>query len=281
SAASTPAPAAAGGFSFGAPAAAATSTSTALTVGAASDPAPAATSGAPPAPTTAASTGFGFGAPAPAAGADATAPAPAQPAAAGFKLGAGAPAPAAAGSGAAGLAVTPAPALGLSLPASATPVEHAELEKVEFSSEKYWRTLNSQEAYAHLQRCEVTAEQVELMLGPDSDQAKRVKQLFSYHKPPSQASAAKLASGMVELYPGEKETPVPGQQREQSFCGAISWLVDLDELQSVQLLHAFLRQLPQPSAFAFNFESPALLFKVRDFYYAERLGQLRLLQELL
>ncbi|CAN0114154.1 unnamed protein product, partial [Laminaria digitata] len=105
---------------------------------------------------------------------------------------------------------------------------------------------------------------------------------------PSAESLKKVVDGKVALMDGGHEQTLPGGEAEGKFCVSLSKLLHLDEVQCVQVLHAFLRrrnsERPRgspPASEGLDLTSGALLFEVRDYHRNQRLSHLYLLHELL
>ncbi|CAN0451664.1 unnamed protein product, partial [Ectocarpus sp. 12 AP-2014] len=83
---------------------------------------------------------------------------------------------------------------------------------------------------------------VELALLQGSAGQRMAQGLAKYYKKPSAESLKKVVDGKVALMEGEQERSLPGGEAEGKFCVSLSKLLHLDEVQCVQVLHAFLRR---------------------------------------
>ncbi|CAM9530581.1 unnamed protein product [Discosporangium mesarthrocarpum] len=111
------------------------------------------------------------------------------------------------------------------------------------TEEAFWRTADEGQVYELISAAKDPARLVEIALSQGSRGAgdRLWGGLLLRYARPSEESAARLASGSAPLSPGAGETALPGGEGEIRFCQALSWLLNLDQIQCVQVLHAFLR----------------------------------------
>ncbi len=133
------------------------------------------------------------------------------------------------------------------------------------------------------QRAEPSA--VELMLSHGSELRKQFVRAMSYFMPPSDTSAAAVLKGSVPLRLGDTTPhPLPGGSEQKSFCMAMSWLLELDELQTVLVVQLAAtnkcREITGLTSL-WSYSAIESLYIARDVYFAQRNCLLRVITELL
>ncbi len=126
---------------------------------------------------------------------------------------------------------------------------------------------------------------VELMLSHGSELRKQVIRAMSYFMPPSDASAAVVLKGFIPLRLGDTTSrPLPGGSEGKSFCMAMSWLLELDELQTALVVQSAAtnkcREITGLTS-SWSYSAVESLYIARDVYFAQRNCLLRVITELL
>ncbi len=126
---------------------------------------------------------------------------------------------------------------------------------------------------------------VELMLSHGSELRKQVIRAISYFMSPSDTSAAVVLKGFVPLRLGDTTSrPLPGGSEGGSFCMAMSWLLELDELQTVLVVQSAAtnkcREITGLTS-SWSYSAIESLHIARDVYFAQRNCLLRVITELL
>ncbi|CAM9882856.1 unnamed protein product, partial [Hapterophycus canaliculatus] len=170
--------------------------------------------------------------------------------------------------GAAPPAPAPAPAVA---PLAFTSASAGDPDAVNPGSDDFWRNADDEQVYSLLSAPTAeTPRLVELALLQGTAGQRTAKGLAKYYKKPSSESLKKVVDGKVALIEGGQERALPGGEAEGKFCVSLSKLLHLDEVQCVQVLHAFLRrrnsERPRgspPASEGLDFSSQFLLFEVR------------------
>ncbi len=151
--------------------------------------------------------------------------------------------------------------------------------------EEWLKTRTDIEALEVLTSQRVKPSAVELMLSRGSELRKQVIHAMSYFMPPSDTSAAVVLKGFAPLRLGDTTSrPLPGGSEGKSFCMAMSWLLVLDELQTVLVVQSAAanksREMTGLTS-SWSYSAVKSLYIARDVYFAQRNCILRVITELL
>ncbi len=152
--------------------------------------------------------------------------------------------------------------------------------------EEWLKTCTDIKALEILISQRVNPSAVELMLSRGSELRKQVIHAISYFAPPSDTSAAVVLKGFAPLRLGDTiSRSIPGGSEGTSFCMTMSWLLGLDELQTVLVVQEaatkMRREITGLTSSPWSYSAVESLYIARDVYFAQRNCILRVITELL